>query len=110
VQAALACALVLAGSFEEIVGFFVPVVVLFLGLTVAALFVFRRRADAGRPGYLTPGYPLPPLAFLALVALLLGLLAGHNPRQALLGLLVTSAGLPVYLIFFRQRKERDTNR
>jgi hypothetical protein len=43
-------------------------------------------------------------------ALLLALLAGNNPRRALLGLLVTAAGLPVSLIFFRQRKEHDTTR
>jgi hypothetical protein len=35
--------------------------------------------------------------------LLLALLAGNNPRQALLGALLTAAGLPVYFIFFRKR-------
>ena len=103
VQAALASALVIAGSFDDIIKYFVPVVVLFLGLTVAALFVFRRRAGAGRPGYLTPGYPLTPAVFLALVALLVVMLAGDNPRQTLLGAAATAAGLPVYFIFFRGR-------
>jgi APA family basic amino acid/polyamine antiporter len=105
IQAALASALVLAGSFETIVGYFVPVVVLFLALTVAAVYVCRRKG-LGRAGYLTPGYPFTPLLFLALVALLLALLAGNNPRQALLGALATAAGLPVYLILFRGRRGR----
>jgi basic amino acid/polyamine antiporter, APA family len=103
VQAALGSALVLAGSFDDIIKYFVPVVVLFLGLTVAALFVFRRRQDAKPPAYLTPGYPLTPLVFLALVVLLVVMLAGDNPRQALLGASATAAGLPVYFIFFRGR-------
>jgi basic amino acid/polyamine antiporter, APA family len=103
VQAALASALALAGSFDEIVGYFVPVVVLFLALTIAAVYVFRRRGSP-RPLYLTPGYPFTPLLFLTLVALLLVLLAGNNPRQAVLGALATAAGLPVYFIFFRGRR------
>jgi len=102
VQAALASALVLLGSFDEIVGYFVPVVVLFLALSVAAVYVCRRRGR-GRAGYLTPGYPFTPAVFLALTALLLALLAGNNPGRALVGALVTAAGLPVYFIFFRGR-------
>ncbi len=104
-RSALACALVALGTFEQIVAYFVFVVVVFLALTVAAVYVLRRRE--GRPaGYRTPGYPVTPAVFLALVALLLALLAGNNPRQALLGAAVTAAGLPVYLVFFRKRNPR----
>jgi basic amino acid/polyamine antiporter, APA family len=103
IQAALASVLVLVGNFDEIVAYFIFVVVLFLALTVAALFRFRRRDRGTRPEYLTPGYPATPLVFLALVALLLVLLGGNNPRQALLGLGVTALGLPVYRIIFRGR-------
>jgi APA family basic amino acid/polyamine antiporter len=106
IQAALASALVLVGNFDEIVAYFIFVVVLFLALTVAALFRFRRRDRGTRPEYLTPGYPLTPLVFLALVALLLVLLGGNNPRQALLGLGVTALGLPVYRTIFRGRGAR----
>src|ERR687889_525763 len=55
-QAALACALVLLGTFDEIVSYFLFVVVLFITLTVAGLFVLRRRGGAA--GYVTPLYPL----------------------------------------------------
>jgi APA family basic amino acid/polyamine antiporter len=104
IQAALASALVTAGNFDEIVAYFIFVVVLFLALTVAALFRFRRGDRGAGPEYRTPGYPVTPLIFLALVALLLVLLGGNNPRQALLGLGVTALGLPVYHLIFRGRK------
>ncbi len=106
IQAVLASVLVAVGDFDRIVAYFIFVVVLFLALTVAALFRFRRGDAEARPEYLTPGYPLTPLAFLALVALLLVLLGGNNPWQALLGLSVTALGLPVYYIFFRGRKSK----
>ncbi len=103
IQVVLASALVILGNFKEIVAYFMFVVVLFLALTVAAVFRFRRASNAARPEYLTPGYPLTPVVFLALVALLLALLAGNNPWHALLGTAVVAAGLPVYYALFRGR-------
>jgi len=43
-----------------------------------------------------PGYPWTPATFLAMVAALLVLLALNNRLQALLGLLLVAAALPVY--------------
>ena len=43
------------------------------------------------------------LLFLVLVAVLLFLLAGHNPLQAALGVGIVALGIPVYLIAFRRR-------
>jgi APA family basic amino acid/polyamine antiporter len=103
IQAALASLLVLVGTFNTIISYFVFVVVIFIALTVAALFVLRRRApDAVR--YRTPGYPVTPIVFLLLIALLLFLLGGHNPKQALLGVGVVALGLPVYYLLFRRRR------
>jgi APA family basic amino acid/polyamine antiporter len=104
IQAALASLLVLAGTFETIMSYFVFVVVIFIALTVAALFVFRRRQfKAGV--YQTPGYPLTPIIFLLLIALLLFLLGGHRPRESIMGVVVVALGLPVYYLLFRKSKQ-----
>ncbi|HEX8068439.1 MAG TPA: amino acid permease [Pyrinomonadaceae bacterium] len=108
-QAALAALLVLLGTFNEIVAYFVFVVVGFVGLTAAAVFVLRRRAPADAARYRTPGYPLTPIIFLLLIALLLVLLAASNPRQVLLGVGVVALGLPVYYLFFRRRFVSETD-
>jgi len=102
-QAVLASVLVVAGSFNEIVSYFVFVVVVFIALTIAALFKFRRDApDSVR--YLTPGYPVTPVVFLIMMVFLLVLLGGNNPAQAFLGVAVVALGLPVYLFLFRNRR------
>ena len=44
-QVVLACGFVLLGTFNEILGYFVPVAVLFLGLSAAAVIVLPRPAD-----------------------------------------------------------------
>jgi basic amino acid/polyamine antiporter, APA family len=101
IQAALASLLVVVGTFNTIISYFVFVVVIFIALTVAALFVLRRRAPEGI-AYRTPGYPITPIIFLLLIALLLFLLGGHSPKQATLGVGVVALGLPVYYFLFRR--------
>jgi APA family basic amino acid/polyamine antiporter len=84
--------LVLLGTFDTIVAFFVFITVAFIALTVASVFVLRRRT----PELHVPGYPFTPVAFLAMVLVLMVLLAAHNPLQAVLGTIIVAAGLPVY--------------
>jgi basic amino acid/polyamine antiporter, APA family len=100
IQTAIASLYVALGTFNEIIGYFVFVTVLFVGLTVAGLFRIRRRAPAA--SYMTWGYPVTPVLFLVLVAVLLLLLAGHNPLRAALGVGIVALGVPVYLIAFRR--------
>jgi len=85
-QAVMAALLALSGSFGQIVAYFVFVTVIFIALTVAAVFRLHRRM-------------LPATVFLALVSLLLVLVGSNNPKQALLGMAVVALGAPVYYIF-----------
>jgi APA family basic amino acid/polyamine antiporter len=101
-QAALASMLVLLGTFNQIVSYFFFVVVIFLALTVAGLFVIRRKYAADL-AYSTPGYPLTPIIFLVLVIVVLVLLGSGNPRQSVLGVCIVALGAPVYYLFFRDR-------
>ena len=102
-QAALASLLVALGTFDQIVSYFIFVVVIFIALTVAAIFVLRRRSTA-ESNYLTPGYPATPIIFLLLITLLLFLLGANNPKQALLGIAVVALGLPFYYLIFRRTR------
>lgn len=102
-QAGLASLLAVLGTFNEIVSYFIFVVVIFLVLSIVALFIMRRRApNAGE--YRTPGYPFTPIAFIALAVTLLVLLGSGSPRQSMLGVLVVALGLPVYYLFLQPRK------
>jgi APA family basic amino acid/polyamine antiporter len=105
-EAILASALVIAGSFEQIVAYFVFITVTFIALTVAAIYVQRRRQSAAPP-YVTPGYPITPAIFLSLVLVLLVLIGMNNPWQALAGTAVVALGLPVFELMERRRHRRD---
>jgi len=101
-QALLASALVALGSFNQIVSYFIFVLVVFIALTVASLFVLRRN-ESSRPEYLTPGYPVTPIVFLVLVGLLLFLLGSNSPKQSFFGVGVVALGIPVYYFLFARR-------
>jgi APA family basic amino acid/polyamine antiporter len=101
-QASLASLLIAIGTFQQIIAYFIFVTVIFTGLTVAALFVFRRRGEDST--YRAPGYPFTSLLFLILVILLLVLIAANDPKQALLGVGVVGLGVPVYELVFRKRR------
>jgi APA family basic amino acid/polyamine antiporter len=98
-QAVLASVLVALGTFDTIVAYFVFITVLFISAVVASVFVVRRRD----PGFHVPGYPWTPLTFLLMVAALLVLLVVNNPLQALLGLALVAAAVPVYRLGWRSR-------
>ncbi len=101
-QAGLASTLVILGNFNQIISYFIFIVVVFIAFTVASLFVLRRRNGDG-PAYRTPGYPITPIVFLLLIVLLLVLLGSSNFRQAAKGVAVVALGLPVYYLFFRRK-------
>jgi APA family basic amino acid/polyamine antiporter len=102
-QASLAIVLVLVGSFDTIVAYFVFVTVVFLALTVAGLYRLPRPAPGA---YRVPGWPVTPLVFLAMLLLMLVLLAAGNPRQTAAGLAVVLAGVPVYHLLIASRPGR----
>jgi APA family basic amino acid/polyamine antiporter len=102
-QALTASVLITLGTFNQIIAYFIFVTVAFIALTVAAVFVFRRRDKVGPTDRVLSGYPFTPLLFLALITLLLVLLAAHNPKQAVLGAFVVALGVPVYHLLFRKK-------
>jgi basic amino acid/polyamine antiporter, APA family len=98
-QAALASLLVLVGTFSEIVAYFIFVTVAFIAASVAGLY----RLPPPASGYRTPSRRFTPAVFIALCVLLLALLLMGRPVQALLGVAVVAAGIPVYVWLGRSR-------
>ena len=94
VQVSLASALALLGSFNDILGYFVPCAVFFLGLSAAAVLVLPR-PQARAEIYTAPLHPVPIAVFLVMVVSVLGLFIVGQPRQTLLGAVVVALGVPV---------------
>ena len=101
-QAAWASALAVSGSYDALTDSVIFASWLFYGLSTASLFVFRRTMpDAPRP-YRALGYPLVPIVFVVVTAALLVNTFIAAPREAMRGVAVLLAGLPLYWYFARR--------
>ena len=100
VQVTLACVLVMLGSFDQILGYFVPAAVFFLGLSAAAILVLPRPPDDPAI-FRAPWHPLPIIVFLVLVVIMVALFAIGRPMQTLIGAVVVALGIPVSWLVVR---------
>ena len=99
VQAVWASLLCLSGTYGDLLDYVIFAVLVFYILTVAGIFVLRRKQpDAERP-YRAFGYPvLPALYVLAAAAIALDLLI-LKPRYTWPGVIIVLLGIPVYYLW-----------
>jgi APA family basic amino acid/polyamine antiporter len=100
----LAIILLLLGTFDQLLSYVVAVMVLSCLACGLALFVLRWRRPEHPRLYRAWGYPLVPLLFMGSYLLILVRITADRPGPALLGILMTLSGLPVYLYQRRRRK------
>jgi amino acid transporter len=96
-QALLAIILLLLGTFDQLLSYVVVVMVLSCLACGLALFVLRWRRPEEPRLYRAWGYPLVPLLFMGSYLLILVRITADRPGPALLGMLMTLSGLPIYL-------------
>ena len=94
IQVALAVVLVALGDFNQILGYFVPAAVFFVGLSASALLVLPRPPQSGEV-FRVPWHPLPIAVFLVLIVGMLVLFVVGRPVQTAIGALVVALGIPV---------------
>ena len=102
IQAVIASALALLGTFDQLTNYVVFASWIFYGLTTASVFVLRRKMpNAPRP-YRTLGYPVMPVVFVLVAIWLIVNTLQTNPVEAAAGIVLIAIGLPLYF-FFRGR-------
>jgi APA family basic amino acid/polyamine antiporter len=101
-QAVWSIMLVFTGKFEQLLAFSGVVMIFFSALTVAAVYVIRRRNGGARPTYSVWGYPLTPLVFLIAGGWILIATFKARPWESLAGFGVVASGIPFF--FWWKRK------
>jgi APA family basic amino acid/polyamine antiporter len=95
-QCVWAVILTLSGSYSDLLDYVIFAVLLFYMLTIAGLFVLRRkRPDMERP-YRAFGYPVLPAAYIVVAGVIDVLLLVYKPGYAWPGLIIVLLGVPVY--------------
>jgi len=105
VQCILASIWCLSGRYGDLLDMISFVVVLFYMLTIAGIFILRRkRPDANRP-YKAFGYPVLPLIYIAMGTTFCLLLIFYKPVNTWPGLIITLIGIPVYFLAMKGKSK-----
>lgn len=95
-QCILAAILCLSGKYGDLLDMISFVVVLFYILTIAGIFILRKKKpDIERP-YKAFGYPYLPMLYIAMGAVFCFLLIVFKPQYTWPGLIIVLLGIPVY--------------
>ena len=100
--------IVLSGRFDQLYTLVIFPSWILYGMATASVLVLRyRRPDLARP-YRTLGYPVVPIIFVLVAALLLGFTLKNSPRESGLGLILIAAGIPFYRNWARKLRKPVT--
>lgn len=90
-------------AFDQLTDFVIFGGELFYAMTVAAVFVLRRKLPHVERPYRTWGYPVTPLLYLAATAAVLASLFQKRPHDTAFGFVLIAAGIPYYLWASRRK-------
>lgn len=85
--------------YTQLLEFLIPADLVFFALLVGAVIVMRRKAPLAERPYRTFGYPVTPVLYIVVAALLIMDLAYLAPATAGIGYLLVLSGIPVYLLW-----------
>jgi APA family basic amino acid/polyamine antiporter len=111
IQSGWSCVLALTGRYEQLLNYVVFADWIFFGLTVATVMRFRRTHPLkGRTAgsFRAPGYPIVPIAFVAVAAAVVLSAVRADPISASRGAALLALGVPVFFWFRRARRSSDT--
>ncbi|MBI5858485.1 MAG: amino acid permease [Sphingobacteriales bacterium] len=105
VQCVIACIWSLSGKYGQLLDMISFVVVLFYVLTIAGIFILRKkRPDMERP-YKAFGYPVLPILYILMGAAFCGLLIKYKPEFTWPGLIIVLIGVPLYYMAISRQKK-----
>jgi APA family basic amino acid/polyamine antiporter len=102
-QAVWASLLALSGKYDQLFTYVMFMMVLSYVLTVAGLFVLRRKKPHAERPYRCTGYPWLPAIYVILGSLWAINAALEKTKETLVGAAIVLAGVPFYLYWKRQR-------
>jgi APA family basic amino acid/polyamine antiporter len=106
-QAIWASILCLSGSYGDLLDYCTFASLIFYIITIAGLFVLRKREpDTVRP-YKAVGYPLVPLIYILFAGFICVDLLFYKTFNAGMGVLIILLGIPVFYIFDRKNKSDE---
>jgi len=104
-QGAIACAMVLFGTFDQLLTYMEFSLGIFPILAVIGVFKLRR---SNLSTYKLPGFPIAPIIYMLTGVTILFLAFFERPVESSIAILTAIVGIPVYLIFKKRYAEKES--
>jgi APA family basic amino acid/polyamine antiporter len=105
IQCLVACMLCLSGKYGDLLDMVSFVVVLFYVLTIAGIFILRKKRPGAERPYKAFGYPVLPAIYILMGTAFCLLLIKFKPQYTWPGLIIVLIGIPIYFIALSRKKE-----
>lgn len=103
-QCVVACLLCLSGRYGDLLDMVSFVVVIFYVLTIAGIFILRKKRPAADRPYKAFGYPVLPFIYILMGVTFCSLLIWFKPQYTWPGMIIALLGIPLYYIAVSARK------
>ena len=107
IQCAMASALCLSGKYGDLLDMVSFVVVIFYVLTIAGIFILRKKSPELERPYKAFGYPVLPVLYILMGVSFCVLLIMYKPQFTWPGLIITLIGIPLYFIAVRSNRNQQ---
>jgi len=103
IQCAMACILCLSGRYGDLLDMVSFIVVIFYVLTIAGIFILRKKYPNAERPYKAIGYPVLPIIYMLMGISFCVLLIIYKPQFTWPGLIITLLGIPLYYLAVRNK-------
>jgi APA family basic amino acid/polyamine antiporter len=103
IQCAMASALCLSGKYGDLLDMVSFVVVIFYVLTIAGIFILRKKYPEMERPYRAFGYPVLPFLYILMGISFCVLLIMYKPQFTWPGLIITLIGIPLYYLAVKSK-------
>jgi basic amino acid/polyamine antiporter, APA family len=107
-QCIVASLLCLSGKYGDLLDMISFVVVLFYALTIAGIFILRKKMPNAERPYKAFGYPILPAIYILMAITFCVLLIFYKPVYAGWGLAIVLAGIPIYYIAVANKNKQNS--
>jgi APA family basic amino acid/polyamine antiporter len=105
VQCTWASLLCLSGTYGQLLDYVVFAVLIFYVLTIAGIFILRRKKPELERPYKAFGFPLIPGIYILLATLIMGILLVYKQDYTWPGLIIVLLGIPVYFLWSKRNTD-----
>jgi APA family basic amino acid/polyamine antiporter len=109
IQCVWAIILCLSGSYSNLLDYVIATVLIFYALTIAGVFILRRRQTGDNQRLKSIGYPVLPAIYIVSALFITIILLIYKPYYSWPGMIIILSGIPVYYIWKRIGSKQSVN-